>query len=204
MARIDDSEIRRKVIAELGCDPNIDWHPSIDAATIGVAVKDGIVVLSGTVATHWHKKMAERAAKRVSGVGAIVDGLVIKLPGSAERDDSDIAHAVLDGLCFDAEVQPDRIQVTVENGWVVLEGEVQTEEQKSAAGRATRQLMGVKGVTNGIEVKPLPRADVLSVAHAHAVRSRLNRVPHLLRRGQLEQSWLARNPKCPRRAVPRS
>ncbi|HXX84013.1 MAG TPA: BON domain-containing protein [Casimicrobiaceae bacterium] len=171
MARIDDSEIRRKVISELECDPNIDWHPSIDSSTIGVAVKDGIVALSGTVATHWHKKMAESAAKRVSGVRAVVDGLVIKLPGSAERDDSDIAHAVLDSLCFNAEVQPDRIQVTVENGWVVLEGEVETEEQKSAAGRATRQLMGVRGVTNGIEVKPRPRAaDVSSAAHADAAR----------------------------------
>ena len=170
MARIDDSEIRRKVIAELECDPNIDWHPSIDASTIGVAVKDGIVALSGTVASHWHKQMAERAAKRVSGVRAIVDGLLIKLPGSAERDDSDIAHSVLDGLRFSGEVQADRIQVTVESGWVVLEGEVETEEQKSAAGRATRRLMGIKGVTNGIEVKPRPRANVPPVVHAHAVR----------------------------------
>jgi osmotically-inducible protein OsmY len=168
MARIDDSEIRRKVIAELECDPNIDRHPSIDSSTIGVAVKDAIVTLSGSVASYWHKKMAERAAKRVSGVRAVVDGLTIKLPGATERDDVDIAHAVLDGLRFSGDVPPDRIQVTVENGWVVLEGQVDTEDQKTVAGRVVRYLPGVRGLSNSIEVKARPRAPdpMASIVHA--------------------------------------
>ncbi len=41
MTKIEDSEIRRKVIAEL------DWNPSIDASGVGVAVKDGVVTLNG-------------------------------------------------------------------------------------------------------------------------------------------------------------
>jgi len=36
MAKINDSEIRRKVNEEL------DWDPRIDASAVGVAVKDGL------------------------------------------------------------------------------------------------------------------------------------------------------------------
>ena len=64
MIKIDDSELRRKVIAEL------DWDPSIDNSAIGVAVKDGVVTLSGSVVNYSQKKNAERAAKHVAGVKA--------------------------------------------------------------------------------------------------------------------------------------
>ena len=50
MTKIDDSEIRRKVIAEL------DWDPSIDASGVGVAVKGGVVTLNGSIASYWQKK----------------------------------------------------------------------------------------------------------------------------------------------------
>jgi len=88
MIKIDDSELRRKVIAEL------DWDPSIDNSAIGVAVKDGVVTLSGSVMNYSQKKNAERAAKRVAGVKAVAEDLKIKLVGTAERSDADIAQSV--------------------------------------------------------------------------------------------------------------
>lgn len=155
MIKIDDSELRRKVIAEL------DWDPSIDNSAIGVAVKDGVVTLSGSVVSYSQKKNAERAAKRVAGVKAVAEDLTIKLPGGAERSDADIAQSVLSGLRFNVAVPPDRIQVTVENGWVTLDGEAEWQYQKSAAENAIKYLMGVKGVTNRISIKP--RASVADV-----------------------------------------
>lgn len=155
MIKIDDSELRRKVIAEL------DWDPSIDNSAIGVAVKDGVVTLSGSVVNFSQKKNAERAARRVAGVKAVAEDLKIKLPGTAERSDADIAQSVLSGMRFNVDVPHEHIQVTVENGWVTLDGEVEWQFQKSAAENSIKYLMGVKGFTDNIRIKPrVSTADV--------------------------------------------
>ena len=170
MSKIDDTEIRRKVIAEL------DWYPTIDASAVGVAVKDGVVTLSGSIASYWQKKEAERIVKRVAGVKAVAEDLTIKLPGAAERSDADIAQSVISGLRFNVTVPPDRIQITVENGWVTLEGEVEWQFQQSAAESAVKSVMGVKGVSNSIRIKPrVTAADVKAkIEGAFARRAHLD------------------------------
>jgi osmotically-inducible protein OsmY len=148
MTRLDDSEIRRRVLAEL------DWDPSIDASDVGVAVKDGVVTLTGTIPSYWQEKEVERVVRRIVGVRAVAEELAIKLPGTAERSDADIAQSVLSGLRFNVAVPTNRIQVMVEKGWVTLEGQVEWQFQKAAAESEVKYLMGVKGVTNNIEIKP--------------------------------------------------
>ncbi len=64
-----DLELKKNVESEL------NWEPSVHAAEIGVAVKDGVVTLTGRVQSYWEKLAAERAAERVSGVRAVVDEL---------------------------------------------------------------------------------------------------------------------------------
>src|SRR5271165_319730 len=115
MTKIDDREIRRQVLAEL------DWDPSIDASGVGVAVKDGVVTLTGSIANYWQKKEVERVVKRVNSVRAVAEELAIKLPGTAVRSDADIAQSAVSSLRFNVAVPPDRVQVMVENGWVTLE-----------------------------------------------------------------------------------
>jgi len=170
MNKFDDSEIRRKVIEEL------DWEPSIDASAVGVAAKDGVVTLSGSIPNYWQKKEAERVAKHVAGVKAVAEDLTIKLSGTAARCDADIAQSVVSGLRFNVAVPADRIQVTVENGWVALEGEVEWQYQKSSAESAVKNLMGVKGVTNNISIKPrVSVADVKAkIESAFARRAQLD------------------------------
>ena len=74
-----DSVLKSDVEAEL------KWEPSVDAAAIGVAVKNGIVTLSGHVSSWAQKYAAESASKRVYGVQAVVNDLEVKLPGSSTR-----------------------------------------------------------------------------------------------------------------------
>jgi osmotically-inducible protein OsmY len=126
----------------------------IDAAALGVAVKGGIVPLSGYVQSYWEKVAAERATERVSGVRAVVNELEVRLPTSSERTDEDIARAALNALEWSVLVPPDRIKVEVSKGWVTLEGSVDWQFQKSAADKAVRKLIGVKGIINLVEVKP--------------------------------------------------
>jgi len=143
-----DSQLQRDVMKEL------EWEPRIDAAHIGVAAKDGVITLSGSVPSYWEKYEAVAAAKRVYGVKAVVDEIEVKLPGSSERTDTDIAEAAVRALKNNLSVPDDKIKVTVREGWITLEGEVEWQHQKTAAERSVRYLVGVKGVSNLITVKP--------------------------------------------------
>src|SRR3954468_6959026 len=143
-----DAELQREVIDELV------WEPSVDAAHIGVSVKDGVVTLSGYVSSYAEKYAAERAAKRVHGVKALANELEVRLPGSGQRTDVDIAAAAVRALESNLSVPADKIKVTVSKGWVKLEGEVEWQYQKNAAEHAVRDLTGVIGVINQITIKP--------------------------------------------------
>ncbi len=124
---ITDSELQRDVLDEL------KWDPGVNAAHIGVSVKNGIVTLSGYVPSYWEKHSAEKAAKRVYGVMAVANELKVKLPGSSQRTDEDIAAACVNALKSSISIPSDKIKVVVSTGWVTLEGEVEWQYQKRAA-----------------------------------------------------------------------
>ncbi len=139
---------------EESVESELTYEPSINAAQIGVAAKDGIIRLSGYVPSYWEKIAAERATERVGGVEAVVNELEVKLPGSSERTDEDIARAAVNALEWSVLVPPNRVKIKVSKGWVTLEGNVDWQFQKSAAEKAVRKLLGVKGVSNLISVQP--------------------------------------------------
>lgn len=141
-----DDEIRNAVLAEL------KWEPKITSSDIGVAVKDGVVTLTGYVVSYWEKDAAEKAAKRVYGVRAVANDLQTKLPST--RTDPEIARDVVHELESHVSLPADRIKATVKNGWITLEGQVDWHYQKIIAESAVKKLKGVVGVTNNIEVKP--------------------------------------------------
>src|SRR5581483_3460860 len=97
---------------------------------------------------------AVKAAKRVYGVTAVVDELEVKLPGSSERTDADIAEAAVRALKNNYSVPDDKVKVTVRQGWITLEGTVEWQYQRQAAESSVRYLTGVKGVSNLITVTP--------------------------------------------------
>jgi osmotically-inducible protein OsmY len=144
----NNSDLQRDVFDELR------WDPAVHSTNIGVTVKDGVVTLAGVVDSYPEKWAAERAAKRVSGVMALAEELEVKLSGSGKQTDADIAEAAENALKWDVLVPQDRIKVTVEKGFLTLEGEVDWEFQRSAAKRAVQYLTGVKGVANEITIKP--------------------------------------------------
>jgi osmotically-inducible protein OsmY len=142
-----DMQLQRDVIEELA------WQPNIREAEIGVAVKNGVVTLSGFVDTYAQKYAAARAAERVHNVRAVADDLSVKLPKSFMRSDTDIAHAAVSALKWDVEVPDTRVQVLVDDGWVSLDGAVDWQFQRTSAEKAVRYLTGVKGVINRITVQ---------------------------------------------------
>ncbi|PHK17084.1 ornithine aminotransferase [Nostoc linckia z15] len=131
----------------------IKWEPLLHAAEIGVAVNDGIVTLTGTVDSYAKKKEAEEAAKKVAGVKAVADDVKVKLEKSAVKDDTDVADEVIGALRESLTVPDSKIKVTVDDGWVTLEGTLHWDFQREAAKNAIRYLTGVRGVINKMKIQ---------------------------------------------------
>jgi len=113
-----------------------------------------VVTLRGNVASYAEKVTAERVALRVYGVKAVANDLAVHLVSAFERTDTEIAQAVVAALKWNTMVPNDRVTVTVNNGWLALNGTLDWQYQKDAAARTVRDLTGVKGVTNNIIVRP--------------------------------------------------
>lgn len=132
----------------------IKWEPLLNAAEIGVIAKDGVVTLTGTVDSYAKKLEAETAAKSVVGVKAVVEKIDVRFSDSFTKSDTDIANDAVKALKSTSDLPADKIEITVENGWATLEGEVPWNFQKEAARYAVSNLLGVKGVTNNIKIIP--------------------------------------------------
>jgi osmotically-inducible protein OsmY len=143
-----DIDIQHNVQYEL------EWEPSVNAAHIGVAASDGVVTLSGHVATFGEKLAAERAAQNVHGVRAVANEIEVRLAGDHERTDEDIAIDCVNALKRHSSIPQGRIKPTVEHGRITLHGEVEWHYQRLAAAKAVRYLPGVVGVLNAIAIRP--------------------------------------------------
>jgi osmotically-inducible protein OsmY len=141
-----DASIRESVVSEL------KWEPRITSPDIAVAVKDGVVTLSGYVTSYWEKDAAEKAAKRVFGVKGLANDIEVKL--ASTRTDPEIARDAVQEIQSHISLPSDKIKVTVKGGWVTLEGTVEWQFQKALAESAVKKLKGVIGVINNIDLKP--------------------------------------------------
>ena len=143
-----DLDIQQDVMKEL------KWQPFLTAANIGVAVKHGIVTLSGTVDHYSQKQAAERATKKVVGVLAIAEDIQIGVSPAYRKTDTEIAETAVNALRWHSAVPVDKVKVKVEDGIVTLEGAVDWEYQRASAKFAVSDLIGVRDVTNLITLNP--------------------------------------------------
>ena len=169
-----DAQLRDDIQAELA------WDPAFKAADVGVIVKDGVVTLTGHLASFAEKYAVERAVQRVHGVKAVAVEIAVKIPFDNERTDADIAMAAERALEWNVLVPDGKIRPMVEKGWLTLNGEVEWEYQRRAAESAVRSLMGVRGVSNLINVTPkVSPGDVEKKIHEALARQADREARHL-------------------------
>jgi len=106
-----DETVQREVLEEL------KWDARLQPNEIGVAVKEGIVTLTGEVDSFLKKWATEEAALRVRDVKAVANEIQVRLPIFAERTDAEIAAAALHALEWDANVPLEWVKVAVAE-WV--------------------------------------------------------------------------------------
>lgn len=144
----EDHALLEKIIDEL------DFDPTIDAAHIGVSVRDGVVTLSGHVQSFIEKHAAERAVRRVKGVRAVAQEIDVRLPVDKKTADDEIAARAVKLLDWDGAIPSGTIDVKVEHGIVTLSGEVDWAYQRAEAEYDVRKLGGVRSVINDIRIRP--------------------------------------------------
>ncbi len=150
---MDDITLRQNILDEL------EFEPKVDAAEIGVTARDGVITLTGHVGTYAEKDAAEKAARRVKGVRAIAQEIDVRILGPRRTDDDDIARRAVKILDWNISIPKQMVQIRVCKGVVTLTGEVEWQYQKNAAAAAVRDLAGVVGVSNLIQVVPGISAD---------------------------------------------
>jgi len=147
---VSDEEIKGSVTEALRSDEMLEASP------ITVTVEDGIVTLVGGVDSETKKRHAEAIVRGLEGVESVVDELEVMLPMDDQRGDEDIARAAMLALELTGR---SGVKVSVDGGWVTLDGTVEGYEQRESAALAVSRLLGVRGVTNLIEVRePQPSA----------------------------------------------
>lgn len=160
-----DTDLKKDVIAELA------WDPAVESTAIGVAVKGGVVTLTGHLDTYTGKHAAERALRRVAGVQAIALEIDVKLAPGHQRNDTDIAASAAEALRWNTVVPVESVRLTVDHGWLTLQGDLEWDYQRRGVEKALRPLMGVVGISNEITLRAKVKADDLS----HKIQEALTR-----------------------------
>lgn len=166
---MEDRKLKERVEREL------EWDPAIDASRVGVTVKDGIVTLSGHVPNYVQRIVAERAVKRVKGFRGLAQDLEVRPPNGMGAPDDEVAASALRTLDWNVSVPKNAIQVRVDDGHIILAGEVDYDYQRQAAEECLMGLRGVVRLTNLVTVRPRVMAPDLK----HRIEEALDRQAHL-------------------------
>jgi osmotically-inducible protein OsmY len=152
----DDHNLKAAVLEHL------DIDPSVNSSHIGVAVRNGVVTLSGHVPSVGEKRSAVIVACQVKGVRAVVDELLVELPSKCETADEIVADRVSSRLESNKAVPTDRVRVSVEKGVVTLRGDVDWPFQREAAEQDLLHLDCIRELRNEIGIKPPVAAESIS------------------------------------------
>jgi osmotically-inducible protein OsmY len=162
-----NNEILEKEIEEA-----IKWNHLLHSSAITVTAKGGVIILRGSVDSFAGKYEAHSIAKKASDVKLVIDYIEVKFDERfSDKTDLEIAEDVMNEFKWDLEVPDDMIKVIVNDGWVILEGELNWNYQRVAAKRAAGNQAGVKGIINNIRI----RSDVHNEIEKVAIESALKR-----------------------------
>jgi osmotically-inducible protein OsmY len=148
-----DVELQRAVEAQLQSDM------ARGSANITVAVKDRVVTLAGFTRSFRQRRRAVDAVERVSGIAGIVNDIEVRVPLLHRPPDPEIARNAVETLKLELSEAAENLKVTVDDGFVVIEGQVGSNFEREEAELAIRLQPGVRGIRNLIRLKSRPLSD---------------------------------------------
>jgi osmotically-inducible protein OsmY len=139
-----DGQLVEAVERRLESEPGADWRE------VAVKASDGVITLTGFVHRAADKLVAEQVAAHVRGVKAVANDIQV-MPRDVLTD-PEIAKDALHALGYLG--TGSLVTLTVRDGFVTLEGRVNSMPERSHAETTVGRLAGVKGVSNAIVVAP--------------------------------------------------
>lgn len=140
--KLADDEIAARALRLL------HWDVAVPDDRISVKVEHGVVTLSGTVDWGYQRIEAEYDIRKLSGVKAVVNDIVVRSTPRAADVHGKIRAAIARHAVLDA----DKITVDVSGGRVILGGKVSAWVEREAAERAAWSAPGVIEVEDNIEL----------------------------------------------------
>jgi osmotically-inducible protein OsmY len=158
-----DDRLRAEVREELAREPRLD------ARQIAVRVREGVVILRGTVGSPAQKRSAQEAAARVGGVVAVDNELQVRPLDMHERADAELRAQVLQAL-IESPFVPPSVDAASFGGVVTLRGSVRGRFQRDEAELVARKVHGVRGVRNELSIVRGPTVAEVDDAIASALQ----------------------------------
>jgi osmotically-inducible protein OsmY len=147
-----DATIKENIEAHL-C-----WDSCLETSGVDVEVKDGSVVLKGSVPSLRSRAAAEEDARSIRGVREIRNLLIVE--PELEAGDDEITSAVRNILDWTSDIDAAGIRVQARKGIVLLQGSVETFWEKQLASEIAADVIGVRDVINELSVDtPISDAD---------------------------------------------
>ncbi len=134
--RTADDQIAKRAVSML------DWNTELPHGAIQVRVQDAWVTLSGTVQWRHQRDGAEASIRRLAGIAGI-SNLIDVRPALTVAN---VEDKIVSALRRSADVEADRIKVTVSGDEVVLEGRISAWGERAIAERAAWSVPGVAKV----------------------------------------------------------
>lgn len=118
--------------------------------------RNGVVILTGTVAEASHKDLAQNTVEGLPGVKSVENRLKVKGESPAEHSDTWICMKVKTALLFHRNVSAGETDVYVRDGVVSLRGTATSMAQKELTAEYARDVEGVKEIRNELTLAPTP------------------------------------------------
>jgi osmotically-inducible protein OsmY len=129
------------------------WEPQLQGTQFGVIANDGVITLTGVTDSYYKKMEAEKIAKNIAGVRALIERIAVVVQDDHQLTDEEIGAKILSIYQSSFTIPDHKIKVTIENGWVTLEGKVHWNYQKHAAEDALHTIQGIRGISNLIQTQ---------------------------------------------------
>jgi osmotically-inducible protein OsmY len=137
-----DDEIAQRVVNVIA------WTVPAVADAIKVRVSEGYVTVSGKVRWHFQRKAVESAIGRLSGVAGIINQIGLE----PEATQADVESRIAKALQRQAVVEAERIRVSIHEGRVSLDGEVDNWGERMAVEQAAWAAPGVHSVEDHLRI----------------------------------------------------
>jgi osmotically-inducible protein OsmY len=139
-----DTEIAQAALAAL------KWNTIVPHERVTVTVKGGQLTLNGTLDLQYQKDAAARAVRDLTGVESVTNYIIVK-PLVKPLDVRDKIEAAFKRS---AEIDARRVNVTAQEGKVILSGNVHSWAERKEAERAAWAAPGVTQVEDRLAVVP--------------------------------------------------